>query len=71
MSFQVLPKKLHYEYVSILDFDQIIRNNSFFCKATNLVGTQVKSIKVDVYPLFQVVNVSKGIILLHFIYYKK
>ncbi|CAK1589084.1 unnamed protein product [Parnassius mnemosyne] len=59
LTFTVSPKRLPYEYISVLDIDHMITNNTYFCKASNEFGNYVTSVDVKIKSHFEVVNISK------------
>ncbi|CAK1589082.1 unnamed protein product [Parnassius mnemosyne] len=59
LKFTVSPKRLPYEYISVLYINHIITNNTYFCKASNDIGNYVTSVDVIIKSYFEIVDVSK------------
>ncbi|CAG5054404.1 unnamed protein product [Parnassius apollo] len=59
LTFTVSPKRLPYEYISVLDIDHIITNNTYICKASNDFGNNEISVDVKIKTQFEVLNISK------------
>ncbi|XP_068623163.1 leucine-rich repeats and immunoglobulin-like domains protein 1 [Battus philenor] len=52
-------KKIPYEFISVLEINNITTNNTFNCKASNDLGSDKKSVTVEVKTFFKVVDISK------------
>lgn len=58
--FQVVEEELPYDYLSVLDLEEVKANSSYQCRASNDFGQDNVTVTVQAIDTFVALNVSEG-----------